>query len=110
LVTTTGGLGPVADDEEHVPDTRFFRSVSTLIQNLAPLTPVLGQSPVTSWSPVRVTPIAAQAGPAGDLPVADRDLDRVDGDRRVDGIQGPGLSSTTLSVILETVSLLTEAP
>jgi len=38
---------------------RFFRSVSTLIQNFAPSPPVPAHKPRTSFSPPRETPIAA---------------------------------------------------
>jgi len=71
---------------------------------------------------VQVDPDRGLVGLVADLPVADLDVDRVDEDRRVHRLQrtrGPGLHlprkrghphSTTLSVILEIVSLETLTP
>ena len=48
----------VADHEKHIFDAAVRRSVSTLIQNLAPSPPVPAHSPRMSLSPSKLTPIA----------------------------------------------------
>ena len=60
FVTTSGSpLRPSQTTKNTSLIPRLRRSVSTLIQNLAPSPPVPAHSPRTSLSPARVTPIAA---------------------------------------------------
>jgi hypothetical protein len=60
LLTTSGRLFSPSQTRKNASSTpRLRMSVSTLIQNLAPFPPVLAHSPRMSFSPARVTPIAA---------------------------------------------------
>ena len=60
LPTTSGRpLSPSQTTKNTSPTPRFFKSVSTLIQNLAPSPPDPDHSPRMSFSPARLTPIAA---------------------------------------------------
>jgi hypothetical protein len=60
LETTSGSpFSPSQTTKNTSLIPRLRRSVSTLIQNLAPSPPVPAQSPRMSFSPARVTPIAA---------------------------------------------------
>ena len=59
--TTTSGrpFNPSQTRKNTSLTPRFFRSVSTAIQNFAPSPPVPAHKPRTSFSPARLTPIAA---------------------------------------------------
>src|SRR4051812_33823063 len=93
---------------------RFFMSMSTLIQNLAPSPPVPAHSPRTSLRPSTVTPIAAYTGRFATWP--SRTLTTMASMNTATYTLSSGrddhsdISSTTLSVIRDTVSLETDAP
>ena len=60
LATTSGRpFSPSQTTKNTSRTPRLRRSVSTLIQNFAPSPPVPAHSPRMSFSPARVTPIAA---------------------------------------------------
>jgi hypothetical protein len=60
LPTTSGRpLSPSQTTKNTSLTPLFLRSVSTLIQNLAPSPPVPAHRPRMSFSPARVTPMAA---------------------------------------------------
>src|ERR1700748_419796 len=92
LPTTSGSpLRPSQTTKNTSLIPRLRRSVSTLIQNLAPSPPDPAHRPRTSFSPARGDPDGRVDAPVGALPVADLDRDRVDDPRRVALIQRPVL-------------------
>lgn len=95
--------------------SRFFMSVRTLIQNFAPSPPVPAPQPEDVFLPCQGDAGRGINGPVRDLPVADLHF-RI-ASMKIAALTSSGgradhsfISSMTLSVILEIVSLLTEAP
>ena len=102
----------VADQEEHVPHAAVAQVGEHAHPELRALAAGAGPQPEDVLVAVQGDPDRGVDRPVGDLPVADLDHDRVDEHRRVDLVQRPGapsrvISSITLSVIREIVSLLT---
>src|ERR1700742_3549006 len=88
FATTSGRpLRPSQTRKNTSRTPRFFRSISTLIQNLAPSPPVPIHSPRTVLVAVHGDPDGGVDGSVGDLAVADLDVDSVDEHRRVHGVE-----------------------
>ena len=108
-------LEAVADQEERVLDAAVAEVGQHAHPELRALTAGAGPQPEDVLLPGQGDPDRGIDRPVRDLAVADLDHDRVDEDRGVDLAPAAGparsaISSTTLSVIRETVSFDTEAP
>ncbi len=115
LFTTSGSpLSPSHTTKNESRTPRVRRSVSTDIQNFAPSPPVPAHNPRTSFSPARVTPIAAYMGRLATCPsrtltmIASMKIAAYTGSNgRVDHVC---ISSITASVMRLIVSLDTLTP